>query len=89
MHTSGLGITLNSKLEFEVDDLRPGTSVLTARIQCRRHTMDILSRERPAKLEYQYLKSADQAEKSNHKKADEELFPIQASANILKDHYII
>ena len=43
--------------------------------------MDILSRERPAKLEYQYLKAADQ-ETSNHRKTDEDLFPIHVSANV-------
>ena len=40
--------------------------------------MDILSRERPAQLEYQYLSVADQ-EKVIQKaeSADDDLFPIQ------------
>jgi hypothetical protein len=43
--------------------------------------MDILSEERPDKLEHQYLGPATDQElensKTNHTKADEDLFPVQ------------
>lgn len=46
--------------------------------------MDILqlSSERPAKLEYRYLRtsSSTDQEKSNHKNADEDQFPFEVSA---------